>query len=85
MYGSSVNRAGGVHVCVNGTWGKVCGGEHSPVFASIVCSQLGYSPYGMYVIPGLIHWVPWNCGSKKKTDTCSPKMKYVIIIISLAP
>ena len=32
-----------------------------------------------------IHRVPWNCGNKK-TDPCSPKMKYVIIIIiSLAP
>ena len=50
LYGSSVDRAGVVHVCVNGTWGKVCGGEHSPEFASIVCSQLGYSPYGMYML-----------------------------------
>lgn len=46
LYGTSVERAGVVHVCVNGTWGKVCGGDNSPQFASVICSQLGYSPFG---------------------------------------
>ena len=60
LHGSPINRAGVVHVCINGTWGKVCGGEHNPEFASIVCSQLGYSPYGMYVIVTVIQWEPRN-------------------------
>ena len=33
-------------MCVNGTWGKVCGGEMNSTFASVVCRQLGFSPYG---------------------------------------
>ena len=48
LFGSPVARAGIVRVCVNGLWDKVCGGESDPHLASIVCSQLGYSPYGMY-------------------------------------
>ena len=48
LYGTALERAGIVHVCVNGTWGKVCGGENDPHFASVICSQLGYSPYGMF-------------------------------------
>lgn len=47
LFGSPVARAGVVQVCVNGTWGNVCGGELDPYLASIVCAQLGYSPYGM--------------------------------------
>ena len=36
-----------VLVCVNGTWGKVCGGDNiNSTFASVVCRQLGFSPYG---------------------------------------
>ena len=46
LVSASPNRAGSVRVCVNGTWGKVCGGELNPNFASVVCRQLGYSPYG---------------------------------------
>ena len=43
---TSSERAGVVLVCVNGTWGKVCGGEMNTTFASVVCRQLGFSPYG---------------------------------------
>ena len=39
-------RAGSVHVCVNGTWGGVCGGESNHNFATVICRQLGFSPYG---------------------------------------
>ena len=42
----SASRAGIVLACVNGRWGKVCGGVSDPFFASVVCKQLGYSPYG---------------------------------------
>jgi len=50
LFGSTVERAGIVLVCVNRTWGKVCGGGSDPHFASIVCAQLGYTPHGMAII-----------------------------------
>ena len=50
LFGSPVARAGSVRVCINGTWGKVCNGERDNYFASIVCSQLGFSPYGIETI-----------------------------------
>ena len=44
------NRHGNVHMCVNSTWSQLCGYGNSLVdshLASVVCSELGYSPYGM--------------------------------------
>ena len=38
-----------VRYCVNGTWSHLCGDTHSKVdnnLASVICSELGYSPYG---------------------------------------
>ena len=50
LFGSPVAKAGIVRVCMNGAWGKVCNGERDNYFASIVCSQLGFSPYGIDTI-----------------------------------
>ena len=44
------NRNGNVHMCVNGTWSLICGSGNSVVdgyLASVTCSELGYSPYGI--------------------------------------
>ncbi len=44
---SDVLRAGRVEVCVDGVYGTICqDGNWGNNDASVVCSQLGFSPYG---------------------------------------
>ena len=37
---------GRVEVCINATWGKICGINTTHRDASVICRQLGYSPHG---------------------------------------
>ena len=53
LYSGVSTRHGNVRVCINGTWSKICGYGNSVVddnLASVICSELGYSPYGKLVI-----------------------------------
>ena len=47
LTGSLTQRAGMVRVCTNGTWSKICGGLVDNNLANVICSQLGFSTYGM--------------------------------------
>ena len=44
---SSGIQKGRVEVCIDETWHKICAHRWTAQEASVVCSQLGYSPYGM--------------------------------------
>ena len=46
LAGSSYHTIGRVDVCINGTWGTICSTSFTDNDASVVCSDLGYIPYG---------------------------------------
>ena len=46
LAGDSYNNVGRIDLCVNGTWGTICGNGFDSKDASVVCRQLGYSHYG---------------------------------------
>ena len=53
LYSGVSNRYGNVHICIDGIWSNVCGYGNSVVddnLASVICSELGYSPYGKLII-----------------------------------
>ena len=42
----SYSNVGRIDLCVRGTWATICSKSFDSKDASVVCRQLGYSPYG---------------------------------------
>ena len=62
----SDQRRGNVQVCINSTWWAICGQGNSRAdnnLASVVCSELGYSQYGM-LAKLLLHVYNIHIGAK---------------------
>ena len=49
LIGPSSAFAGRVEICIGSMWTTLCGDFWDSQDASVLCSQLGYSPYGMLI------------------------------------
>lgn len=50
IYGKDGLRAGRVEVCIGEQYGTICDDGWDNIDASVVCRQLGFSPYGNYLL-----------------------------------
>ena len=45
--------SGHVQVCIGGVWGSICSNDYwNNEDASVLCRQLGFSPYGRLIVYG---------------------------------
>ena len=55
IFKSSSLYYGAVEVCFNNKWGTICTDFWDNNDASVVCNQLGYSPYGQLNLLNLLY------------------------------
>ena len=55
MQGTSSHLIGEVEVCIRGVWSTVCGEKWDDNDATVICRQLGLSPYGIINICSFMH------------------------------
>ena len=49
LVGGNTDNEGNVQICYNNAWGSVCDDYWGIADSNVVCRQLGYQPYGIYV------------------------------------
>ena len=50
LVGGSTDNEGNVQICYNNAWGSVCDDSWGRTDSNVICRQLGFQPYGMYII-----------------------------------
>ena len=55
LTGSLHHTVGLIEVCINGSWGTICSDLWNDTDASVVCKQLGYSPYGNGLLTHILY------------------------------
>ena len=50
LVGGNVPNEGRVEICINNVLGTVCDDSWSSIDATVVCTQLGYSSTGIYIV-----------------------------------
>ncbi|XP_019860164.1 PREDICTED: deleted in malignant brain tumors 1 protein-like [Amphimedon queenslandica] len=60
--GDGAELRGRVEVCIMNVWSTICASHWTVIEATVICSQLGYSPYGAQAVTGVFIDYEWSIG-----------------------